>query len=156
MDDKAWNGFPPIPSMVAYHWVMLSGGTKHAAYWNGCEWNLGREYLRPCEAAASWKYISICITPDEVTAIVEGRNQAIRLMSETSRAYGWWTGMAPGIITALKDCADELEAEVNARYPEPIHPSRAGRMRRDLEPVIQARHVASAIAKNMYDKLGEE
>lgn len=45
------------------------------------------------------------------------------------------------LATALKDCADDLEAEVEARYPAESshHPSEARRRWRDMEPVRKAR-----------------
>jgi len=43
----------------------------------------------------------------------------------------------------LKDCADDLEAEVEARYSHGIkeHPAMAPKYERDMEPVIKARKI---------------
>jgi hypothetical protein len=44
---------------------------------------------------------------------------------------------------ALKDCADDLEAEVRATHgadhPDGIHPSQVWKFERDMEPVKRAR-----------------
>lgn len=73
---KGWRiplreGFPLHPYRRGYHWIRLSGGGLHAAEWNGVEWNLGRDYLRPCEAFHAWEYVGPCLTPTEVTAKIE-------------------------------------------------------------------------------------
>lgn len=39
---------------------------------------------------------------------------------------------------ALRECADDLESEVEARYA-PLHPAMEHRYRRDMEPVRKAR-----------------
>ena len=38
----------------------------------------------------------------------------------------------------LKECADDLEIEINARYGN-IHPSQVSRRERDMQPVTEAR-----------------
>lgn len=85
--DAARPGYPQNPERTAYHWVQLSGGGTHAAYWNKVEWNLGRDYLRPCEAAYSWRYVAPCLTPAEVEACVaaarrEGIEAAVAVTSK--------------------------------------------------------------------------
>lgn len=44
---------------------------------------------------------------------------------------------------ALKDCADDLEAEVRATHgadhPDGVHPSQVWKYERDVEPVVRAR-----------------
>jgi hypothetical protein len=62
-------GVPFESDIVKYHWIRLSGGTIHAAYWNTVEWNLGNEYLRPLEAGFAWEYITPCLTPSEISTI---------------------------------------------------------------------------------------
>ncbi len=92
---------------------------------------------------------------DEAAAEIEqlraARNEAIRQMSKAAQLAGWFQGAAPGIIAALETCADDLESEVSARYPEPIHPSQAGRRRRDLEPIAEARRMVKLLQVRMKD-----
>jgi len=84
-----------------------------------------------------------------VLAVTNGRTgQSIR--NHQAPFSGWFQGAVPGIIAALETCADDLEGEVNARYPEPIHPSQAGRQRRDLEPVVEARRMARLLRERIY------
>ena len=49
---------------------------------------------------------------------------------------------------ALMDCAEDLEAELNARYggPDDIHEALKRRYERDMEPVRRARTVLRALA----------
>jgi hypothetical protein len=76
--DAARPGYPKDPEQIRYHWVRLSGGGIHSAYWNCYEWNLGRDYLRPCEAAHEWHYLGPCHTPAEVAAQVEAARREER------------------------------------------------------------------------------
>ena len=47
------------------------------------------------------------------------------------------------LLVALKDCADDLESEINARYngPSQVHPALQRRYERDMEPVVVARRL---------------
>jgi hypothetical protein len=48
---------------------------------------------------------------------------------------------------ALKECADDLEAEVEARYSHGIkeHPAMAPKYARDMEPVVKARSLLAEV-----------
>ncbi len=46
--------------------------------------------------------------------------------------------------SALLECAGDLEDEILARYPEPVHPSQARRKQRDMETVRMARNLATS------------
>jgi hypothetical protein len=46
----------------------------------------------------------------------------------------------------LRNCADELESEINARYGIPVHPAQKSRYERDLSTVVEARAIFSAPA----------
>ena len=46
----------------------------------------------------------------------------------------------------LRNCADELESEINARYGIPVHPAQKSRYERDLSTVVEARAILSAPA----------
>ena len=48
---------------------------------------------------------------------------------------------------ALRECADDLEAEVNARYGNPPHHAEEGRRNRDMEPVLTARAVLAEMER---------
>ena len=61
------------------------------------------------------------------------------------RANAWLIAAAPDLLEALRACADDLEASVNAEYVGTLdYPSQARKHERDLEPVRKAR---AAIAK---------
>ena len=47
------------------------------------------------------------------------------------------------LVMALKDCADDLEAEIEARYSHGIkeHPAMTPKYERDMEPVLRAREL---------------
>jgi hypothetical protein len=84
--DAARPGYPKDPEQIRYHWVRLSGGGIHSAYWDCYEWNLGRDYLRPCEAAHEWHYLGPCLTPTEVAALVDLAIRSGRLAEREANA----------------------------------------------------------------------
>lgn len=47
---------------------------------------------------------------------------------------------------ALKECANDLEAEIDARYGRPVHPALAHQYERDMEPVQTARAILAELA----------
>ena len=100
--DKTWDGRPQNPERTAYHWVQLSGGGTHAAYWNKVEWNLGRDYLLPCEAAYSWRYVAPCPTPAEVKArVAAARREGIEAAAVVAANYQLNNGDCAAAIRAL-------------------------------------------------------
>ena len=107
-------GVPLNPDRVAYHWIKLSGGNLHAALWNACEWNLGRDYLTPYEAARAWRYIAPCLAPNEVAAAVAAEREACAALLETMRRQhnaamvGHWHSADTSL--AYKDGADAIRA----------------------------------------------
>lgn len=51
------------------------------------------------------------------------------------------TADVDALVRALRECADDLETEVNARYPAETraYPSMEVKYQRDMEPVLRAR-----------------
>jgi len=49
------------------------------------------------------------------------------------------------LVAAARACADDLEAEIAARYPDRRWPSMQRRYERDMEPVMQLRAALAAL-----------
>lgn len=78
------------------------------------------------------------------------REQTVKIMENLS-SNGYTivpTKTIEALAAALKECADDLESEVNARYGSPPHPAMQRRYDRDIDPVVRARAaLALALAK---------
>ena len=56
----------------------------------------------------------------------------------------------------LRNCADELESEINARYGIPVHPAQQSRYERDLSTVVEARALLSRPQAKPIDEQKDE
>ena len=64
------------------------------------------------------------------------------------------------VIAQLREClavvADDLEAEIQARYPGDVHPAMQRRLDRDMEPVLAARALLDSIEDDPYEQMDIE
>lgn len=118
--DPSRPGVPLNPELPGAHAVKDTGGTVAVMLWRDPWWKPSRGWaMKPPEmAAARWRYLGPCLTPDQITARVEqARNKALEEAAAVARrveipgecspaeAHGRMTGAlaAAEAIRALKE-----------------------------------------------------
>ena len=112
---------PVDPTVDGWHWLQYKQSPICRAEWLATkqEWFFPEDQTHsPVESlSTSWRYLAPVTPPATVAALVE----------------------------ALAECADDLEAEIAARYAgADAYPSEARRKDRDMAPVIAARRALAA------------
>lgn len=68
---KPWDGMPQNPERDGWHWLQCNNEAPEANYWRA----LNREFHgldgMAITANPAWRYLGPCLTPAEVTAMVE-------------------------------------------------------------------------------------
>ena len=94
-----------------------------------------------CCCAKSWEALGITeytgrSIPEEIARLRKERDDAVKMLTAEYHRHA-------EVGESLKECADDLESEVDARYLMPdgtlIHPSYERKYNRDMEPVVKAR-----------------
>ena len=79
------------------------------------------------------------VQPGQTGERVGGRDQ--RTSDEELHANAIMMAAAPDLADALKECADDLESELNEKYTAELrlYPSQQAKYNRDMKPVLAAR-----------------
>jgi hypothetical protein len=109
---EQWDGRPPNPERDRWHWIeSLTTGNPMCAEWRADRegWNLYRstsEHHAPNEMF-SWRYLGPCLTPAEVAALTEWRDEPPGGISKGGVLY-----LSPERVAAQVEAArrDEREA----------------------------------------------
>jgi regulator of replication initiation timing len=81
----------------------------------------------------------------EVADLIEDGNDLRSEIRHYQREYGRLEAQVEALSKALAECADDLEASVNAEYAGTLdYPSMMRKFERDMEPVVRARAALSA------------
>lgn len=116
---------PADPTVDGWHWL-------HHPRWG--EWPA--RYTAPCHAGI-WP---IWQCPDSNWTTPAAHREGYRYLAPVTPA-----SVVAALVEALAECADDLEAEIAARYAgADAYPSEARRRDRDMEPVIAARAALAA------------
>jgi hypothetical protein len=77
----AWDGRPQNPGRDGCHWLLGWNGTPFVAEWDAAsaDWSwAGGDESCVGVVAAGWRYLGLCLTPAEVSALVEAARQEER------------------------------------------------------------------------------
>jgi hypothetical protein len=108
----------------------------------------------PCRVLEARSGCLCATAADEIERLRAERNEALHQLSRTARFAGWWEGAGPWITQVLAECAHDLGSHIRHEYhvagwvtgdPMPR------RMRRELEPVDEARRVLELLEAKMQE-----